>query len=144
MNSGPVLSPRTATYELENFVLNHPHGRTRYDGIIHVNGDFSFRHDGDVRIDLLVEQDAVTVRAALDLECEAELGCELSDGVELVGVGGAIVFGSIAPSVSETWFGLRGVERVEVSTDRAISVGRCLHWRLAGTDRIGFPFPCAR
>lgn len=85
-------------------------------------------------LDLTSEVAGLSVRSDLFLACDqGSLTCEHGEsGLELLGVGGARVSGTIAVSgqSAESSLALRGVDTVRVS----IADG-CIHWEIEGTGR---------
>lgn len=100
---------------------------------------FTQAFDGNVRIesfttwdaDVTVTQLGVEVRSDLHYDCESS-SCDLDgSGIEMIGVGGATVSGSVQVNNSGTAsFRLRG----EDTLTAAISQG-CVAWTIEGTDR---------
>lgn len=86
-------------------------------------------------LDLTSEVTGLSVRSDLFLACDqTSLTCEHGEsGLELLGVGGARVSGTIAVSgqSAESSLTLRGVDTVLVSISQS-----CIHWEIEGTSRF--------
>jgi hypothetical protein len=101
--------------------------RTSYDGIVDIGP--SYQH---LDMNLTSELLGVVVLTDVYMECSGS-GCEImNSGVELVGVGGALVSGKIGVTgqATEGNLTLRGVDTVKVTI-----TSNCVAWRLEGTDR---------
>lgn len=123
-------------YELDGLAFVYQNGmRQSYDGVFRIGSQFTER-DMDVTTDSF----GVQVRSDIYIKCSATQTCSVSgSGVELVGVGGARVSGSISlqgQTVTAS-FTLKGVDTVKVTMQN-----NCVSWKLEGTDR-GFD-PCNR
>ncbi len=120
----------SSIYELDGFrvTFNETADLVQaWDGVFETAANFS-----ELDLDLTVEQLGVAVRSDLFMECD-RTSCEHGQsGLELVGVGGARVSGtiSVAGQSAEASLRLRGVDTVAVS----ISQG-CIRWEIEGTGR---------
>jgi hypothetical protein len=118
-----------STYEFDGFRMIFAQGsfETAWDGVFTTGASF-----GSLDLDLTTEQLGVGVRSDLFLDCD-RTECEHGEsGLELVGVGGALVSGTIGVA-GQTAVGsltLRGQDTVEVSI-----ANNCVRWELVGTGR---------
>ena len=114
---------------------------TRYDldAMAFVQTGFTLSYDGAFTISEFTRWDADLVATQLDLGVRSDLhircsqsSCSLSDsGLELVGVGGAHVSGTISISGSASAsFTLRGVDTLHATIENG-----CVAWNIEGTDR---------
>ncbi len=119
----------SSRYEFDGFALVFGAGVSRmaWDGVFTAGAQFS-----ELDMDLTTDQLGVAVRSDLFLDCD-RTECEHgASGLELVGVGGVRVSGTIGVA-GQTAVGsltLDGVDTVEVR----IGDG-CVTWELVGTDR---------
>ena len=121
-------------YELDNFTLAESGFRQSFSGVFVLSGSFTER-DMDITADFL----GVAVRSDIFIECSRS-SCSVSgSGVELVGVGGAKVSGSLKLSGQTVTgsFTLEGADTVKVTMEN-----NCVSWKLEGTDRAFNP--CTR
>lgn len=120
---------RSSTYEFDGFSIDFgtPGAFQSWDGVFTTEQNF-----GGFDMDLTTDQLGVAVRSDLFLDCNST-ECEHGEsGLELVGVGGARVSGTIGVA-GQTAVGsltLRGQDTVKVTIG-----GGCIRWELVGTDR---------
>jgi hypothetical protein len=116
-----------SVYELHGFAFVQSGQRRGYDGVFIIGSGYS-ELDMNVTTDLF----GVGVRSDIFMDCNRS-GCTLSgSGVELVGVGGARVSGSVlvAGQTASASFTLKGLDTVKVTMEN-----NCVSWQLEGTDR---------
>lgn len=126
----------STTYELADFALVFGAGTTRlaWDGFFTTAPQFA-----ELDMDLTTDQLGVAVRSDLYLECD-RTSCEHgASGLELVGVGGVRVSGTIgvAGQTATGSLTLSGQDTVRVSI-----ANNCVSWELVGTDRAGQQGAC--
>jgi hypothetical protein len=126
-----------ASYELRELTFTQSGFTQTYDGQVRVGGDFQ-SWECDLTSNLL----GFAVRSDLHYGCSgggSAATCRLEgSGLELVGVGGASLSGTVEVSQagSSSEFTLRGVDTLTV----AVSTG-CVAWAIQGTDRRSPPCP---
>jgi hypothetical protein len=121
-------------YELVGFTVIQSGFRTSFDGHFTLEPGYE-----TIDADLTADMFQLVVRSDIYAECSRSAECDIGNsGLELVGVGGALVSGSIAAQGggASANFTLRGVDTLRV----AISDG-CLSWQIEGTDRMSPPCP---
>jgi len=113
-------------YDLEGLAFVQSGFTTSYDGAFTVSNDFR-NYDAD----LVAAQLDLAVRSDLHYRCSTS-SCSLTDtGLELVGVGGAHVSGTVyVTGGGSASFTLRGVDTLTASVESG-----CVAWRIEGTDR---------
>jgi hypothetical protein len=126
-----------STYEFDDFaqVFGGTAGtRMAWDGVFTSGAQFS-----ELDMDLTTDQLGVAVRSDLYLECD-RTSCEHGEsGLELVGVGGVRVSGTIgvAGQTATGSLTLSGVDTVRVTI-----ANNCVEWELVGSDRGGRQGAC--
>lgn len=114
-------------YDLDGFAIVQSGQRRAYDGVFVVGSGYT-EMDMNLTTDLL----GVGVRSDIFMDC-SRTGCSVSgSGVELVGVGGARVSGTVlvAGQTASASFTLKGQDTVKVTMEN-----NCVSWVLEGTDR---------
>jgi hypothetical protein len=147
-----VLEPNAARYEFEAFVIPQNGAPLSFDGVVelaHKHPPYASYEYRDQAIDLVVVRDGLAVRSTLRFTCDRDLGCSTdeqtfqaaSNGIELVGRGGALVAGHVHGgwSVDMT---IQGADTLQVFMVKQHE--DCMHWRIVGTDRMIAPFGCPR
>ena len=115
------------TYEMQGLAFVQQNTRRSFDGFFTISSNFTVQ-DMDVTADML----GVAVRSDVHLEC-GRTSCAISgSGVELVGVGGARVSGTIniSGNTATASYTLKGTDTVKVTM-----TNNCVSWTLEGTDR---------
>jgi len=114
-------------YEFSQFSIGNQAFSTSWDGVFVVGPQFT-----DLDMDLTTDQLGVAVRSDLYMDCNSTSCTHGNSGLELVGVGGALVSGKIAVSGQSATgaMTLRGVDTVKVTI-----ANNCVAWQLEGTDR---------
>jgi hypothetical protein len=118
-------------YELHGFALVQSGQRRGYDGVFVIEGGYT-----TMDMNLTTDQLGTLVRSDIYMDCNRS-GCSVSgSGVELVGVGGARVSGTVlvAGQDASASFTLKGVDTVKVTM-----ANNCVSWKLEGTDRAFNP-----
>ncbi len=118
---------KDSRYEFSQFSIGTQAFSTSWDGVFVVGPQFT-----DLDMDLTTDQLGVAVRSDLYMDCNST-SCEHGNsGLELVGVGGALVSGTIAVAGQSATgsMTLRGVDTVKVTI-----ANNCVAWELEGTDR---------
>jgi hypothetical protein len=114
-------------YELHGLAFVQQGIRRSFDGIFTIGSSFTVQ-DMDITADML----GVAVRSDVHLDC-GQKSCSISgSGVELVGVGGAKVSGTIniSGNTASATYTLKGTDTVKVTM-----ANNCVSWTLEGTDR---------
>lgn len=120
-----------ATYQLDDLSFTESGFTQRFDGVFTIAGDFR-TWDAD----LTTEQQGIAVRSDIYLACSGSatrVTCTLGEsGVELVGVGGALVSGNqrVENQKVSTDLTLRGADTLTVHV-----ADNCIEWSISGTDR---------
>jgi hypothetical protein len=118
-------------YAMNGFAITQVNQRRAFDGIFTIGSMYS-EMDMDVTSDLL----GIAVRSDIFMDC-GRTSCSINNsGVELVGVGGATVSGSVSVSgqTAEATYTLKGADTVKVTMKN-----NCVSWTLDGTDRAFNP-----
>lgn len=121
-----------SVYEFSGFAIEQSGFRTAFDGVVRQAASFR-----ELDMDLTMDMMGIAVRSDIYMDCDTS-GCDIEgSGVELVGVGGARVSGSVTVSgqSASSRYTLRGQDTV-----RVVIENNCVSWQLDGTDR-GFS-PC--
>lgn len=114
-------------FEMTGFAIVQSGQRRGYDGFFVIGGGYS-----EMDMNLTTDMLGVQVRSDVFMDC-SRTGCSISgSGVELVGIGGAKVSGSvaIAGQTASASYTLKGVDTVKVTMK-----DNCVSWVLEGTDR---------
>lgn len=116
-------------YEYAGFALVFEGGtRMGYDGVFRIAPSYD-----ELDMDLVVDSFGATLRSDLFMDCDMS-GCELGEsGLELVGVGGVRVSGSIGVGGQQVDGDLT-IRGADTSVKVTIA-NNCVAWRLEGTDR---------
>jgi hypothetical protein len=120
-----------STYELHGFAIVQAGTRRAYDGVFVIGSGYS-----ELDMNLTTDSFGAVVRSDVFMDCNQNR-CSLSgSGVELVGVGGAKVSGSVAISgqTASATYTLKGQDSVKVTMQN-----NCVSWQLEGTDRAFNP-----
>lgn len=120
-------------YQFDQFALVQAGQRMAYDGVMRTASTYD-----EIDMDVTTESFGLIVRSDLYMDC-GQTSCDLENsGIELVGVGGALVSGTINVRGTSTGGGytLRGVDTVKVTIEQ-----NCVSWQLTGTDRAFSPCP---
>lgn len=120
-----------SVYELHGFALVQANTRRAFDGVFIVESGYTTM-DMDLTSDFL----GAAVRSDIHIEC-SRTSCDIDgSGVELVGVGGARVSGTIVISgqTAAATYTLKGQDTVKVTM-----ANNCVSWQLEGTDRTFNP-----
>jgi hypothetical protein len=121
-------------YVLEGFVLTRTGFEQSWDGFVRIQSNFT-AWDADVTASSL----GVTVRSDLHYEC-SQTTCDLSgSGIELVGVGGAIVEGEVAVGggTANAEYTLEGADTLEATVSQG-----CVTWSIDdGPDQMSGACP---
>lgn len=120
-------------YELAGFAFVQANTRRSYDGVFTIGSGYT-----ELDMDITTDSFGAIVRSDVFMDC-SRTSCTVSgSGVELVGVGGAKVSGTVLVSgqSASASFTLKGADTVKVTMQ-----DNCVSWKLEGTDR-GFD-PCA-
>ena len=123
-----------SVFAFNAFAIVQASQRRAYDGIFTIGSSYS-----ELDMDLTTDSFGAVVRSDVFMDC-GRTSCTLSgSGVELVGVGGARVSGTInvAGNMATASFTLKGQDTVKVTM-----TNNCVAWKLEGTDR-GFN-PCTQ
>jgi hypothetical protein len=121
-------------YELDEFALIYSVGGNEisFDGYVERSDSFQV-----AEADITVTQFGVAVRSDLYYRCSNPSNPECTvegSGIELVGVGGALVSGRLtqdrAAGTQSSDYTLRGADTLTIHSD-----GRCVAWSIEGTDR---------
>ena len=118
-------------YELAGFALVQANTRRSFDGIFTIGSGYS-----ELDMDITTDSFGAVVRSDIFMDC-SRTSCSVSgSGVELVGVGGAKVSGTVLVSgqSASASFTLKGVDTVKVTMSN-----NCVSWKLEGTDRAFDP-----
>ena len=149
-----VVEPDAIRYDFEGFIVPLAGARAAFDGTVELAEKFpahpAYRDEFRVRTsDLLVDSQGHAVRSALRFTCERDVGCRtdeptfqpISNAIELAGRGGAVVAGQVSDFGRADMI-VQGFDTLEVFM--VTTIRDCMHWRIAGTDRMIAPFPCPR
>jgi hypothetical protein len=120
-----------STYEYAGFAITESGFRTSYDGRFTIASNYE-----SIDADLTVDSFGVVIRSDVYAECSRSqtVTCDIDNsGLELVGVGGALVSGNIAAggTSASSSFTLRGADTLRVEQS-----GGCVEWWVEGTDRM--------
>lgn len=118
------------TYELTAMTFTQSGLATSYDGRITVADSFA-TYDADITSNLFGTGD---MRSDIHYECDRSSNtCDLSgSGIEMIGVGGALVSGSVsvAGGATSSSFTLRGVDTLTAHITQG-----CVEWSISGSTR---------
>ena len=118
-------------YELNAFAFVQANTRRSFDGVFTIGSNYS-----ELDMDITTDSFGAVVRSDIFMDC-SRTSCSVSgSGVELVGVGGAKVSGTVLVSgqSASASFTLKGVDTVKVTMQ-----DNCVSWKLEGTDRAFNP-----
>lgn len=115
------------SYQLTGLALTQSGFTQNYDGRIDISDNFTV-YDGDITSTMT----GVAIRSDVHYECDAgDRTCDLSgSGIELVGVGGVVVSGSVDLNTNTQHYTLHGVDTL-TATIRA----GCVAYQISGSDR---------
>lgn len=116
-----------SVYDLDGLAIVQAGQRRAYDGVFIVESGYT-----TMDMDLTTAVLGIGVRSDIHIEC-SRTSCSLSgSGVELIGVGGARVSGTVlvAGQSASATFTLKGEDTVKVKMQ-----DNCVSWVLEGTDR---------
>jgi hypothetical protein len=112
-------------YEFYGFRIEQLGFASEYDGIATIAPGYD-----TLEADITVDFAGIVVRSDLYFDCDAG-GCDIEgSGVELVGVGGAHVSGSLSVSSVGGSYTLRGEDTLRVEITQG-----CVAWEIEGTAR---------
>jgi hypothetical protein len=118
------------TYELTALTFTQSGLTTSYDGRITISSNFT-TYDADLTSDNL----GIDVRSDIHYECDRSSStCDLSgSGIEMIGVGGALVSGSVtvAGGATSSSFTLHGVDTLTAHVTQG-----CVEWQISGSGRM--------
>jgi hypothetical protein len=116
------------SYQLTGLALTQSGFTQSYDGRIDISGSFTV-YDADITATM----QGVAIRSDIHYECDAgDKTCDLSgSGIELVGVGGALVSGGVDLNTNTQHYTLHGVDTLTAS----IAQG-CVAYQISGSDRV--------
>jgi len=121
-----------SVYQFDQLAFTTAAGTMAWDGVFTVGPSF-----GDLDLDLTTDMFGIAVRSDLYMDCDSTSCKHGHSGLELVGVGGALVSGKITVSGQSAGgtMTMRGVDSVKITI-----ANNCVAWELEGTDR-GRPCP---
>ena len=116
-------------YELDGFGIVYAASNTRqhYTGTFVIAGGYT-----ELDMDITADTFGATVRSDIYMDCSRTRCTVSGSGVELVGIGGAKVSGTVIVSgqSASASFTLKGEDTVKVTVEN-----NCVAWHLEGTDR---------
>ena len=120
-------------YELDGFGIVYASSNTRqhYTGTFVISGGYT-----ELDMDITADTFGAVVRSDIYMDCSRSRCTISGSGVELVGIGGAKVSGTVlvgSQSASASYT-LKGEDTVKVTIEN-----NCVSWRLEGTDRAFDP-----
>jgi hypothetical protein len=123
-------------YTFTGFAITQSGFRRTFDGFL-----TSATLDGYIDMDVTSEQLGIAVRSDIYVERDDSRNVSINgSGVELVGVGGALVDGEVSVSTTTNQttgsFTLDGVDTVKVTM-----ANNCVSWQIQGTQRKFSPCP---
>lgn len=131
-DSVPYNYQSDQTYDLNQFSLTQQSYTQSYDGMVRISNS-----DLVEQADISSTQLGIALRSDIYFACSREgttsLSCQLEgSGLELIGVGGVTVGGSVNASTSGSTssFTIRGIDTMTVT----VSAG-CVAWQISGTAR---------
>ncbi len=120
------------TFDLAGLTLTQQGYAQSFDGMVRIS-DSDLVQEADITVDQL----GTAVRSDIYLKCSRDsttsASCELEgSGLELVGVGGVTVSGTVTATTSgsSASFTIHGVDTMTVSITQG-----CVAWQIAGSDR---------
>jgi len=116
------------SYTLTGLTLTQSGFAQSYDGRIDISGSFTV-YDADITSTML----DVSIRSDIHYECDAgDKTCDLSgSGIELIGVGGALVSGGVDLNTNTQHYTLHGVDTLTADITQG-----CVAYQISGSDRV--------